>query len=202
MRIISGKSRGTKLFTLEGLETRPTLDRVKESLFNIIQDRIQDSIVLDLFSGSGAIGLEFASRGASKVYLCDNSKEAAKIINSNIEKTHLQEKVSLYNMDFKDVLQKVKEIKFDIIFLDPPYKTSFIKEALEQILNYDCIKKDSLIIVETDEEERITSEIKNLNVEFIDKRKYGRAHIIFIQKRWYSVWNFSRRKGLWRYLPC
>lgn len=183
MRIISGKSRGTKLFTLEGLETRPTLDRVKESLFNIIQDRIQDSIVLDLFSGSGAIGLEFASRGASKVYLCDNSKEAVKIINSNIEKTNLQEKVSLYNMDFKDVLQKVKEVKFDIIFLDPPYKTSFIKEALEQILNYDCIKKDSLIIVETDEEERITSEIKNLNVEVIDKRKYGRAHIIFIQKR-------------------
>ena len=183
MRIISGKSRGTKLYTLEGTETRPTLDRVKESLFNIIQDRIVDSTVLDLFSGSGAIGLEFASRGASKVYLCDNSKEATKIINSNIEKTQIQKKVSLYNMDFKDALKKLKDIKFDIIFLDPPYKTSFVKESVEKILNYNCLKKDSLIIIETDEEERITSEIKNLNVEVIDKRKYGRAHIIFVQKK-------------------
>ena len=76
MRIISGTARGTKLYTLDGLATRPTLDRVKESLFNIIQNDIQNSIFLDLFSGSGAIGLEFASRGAKKVYLCDNSKDA------------------------------------------------------------------------------------------------------------------------------
>ena len=87
MRIISGTAKGTKLYTLDGLTTRPTLDRVKESLFNIIYDKIEDSVVLDLFSGSGAIGLEFASRGARKVYLCDKSKEACKIIEKNIEKS-------------------------------------------------------------------------------------------------------------------
>ena len=86
MRIISGSDRGTNLFTLDGLTTRPTLDRVKESLFNIIQNRIQDAIFLDLFSGSGAIGLEAASRGAKEAILCDSSKEACQIIRKNIEK--------------------------------------------------------------------------------------------------------------------
>ena len=88
MRIIAGKARGTKLYTLEGENTRPTLDRVKESLFNIIQDQIQDICFLDLFSGSGAIGLEALSRGAKKAILCDNSKEACHIIQQNIDKTH------------------------------------------------------------------------------------------------------------------
>ena len=182
MRIISGKSRGTKLNTLEGIETRPTLDRVKESLFNILQNKISESIVLDLFSGSGAIGLEFASRGADKVYLCDKSKDAAKIIRSNIEKTHLEENTIFYNMDFKDALEKVSREKFDIIYLDPPYKTSFIKEAIKQILKYDCLKKEAQIILETDEEERVIEEISNFNLKIIDKRKYGRVHIIFLEK--------------------
>ena len=109
MRIISGSARGTKLYTLEGLETRPTLDRVKESIFNIIQDRIYDSNVIDLFSGSGAIGLEFASRGAKKVILNDSSRKAIEIIHRNIEKTHLEKKVKLYNLDFKEVLLNEKD---------------------------------------------------------------------------------------------
>ena len=88
MRIISGKAGKTKLYTLEGKDTRPTLDRVKESLFNIINIYIQDSVFLDLFSGSGAIGLEAISRGAKKAIFCDNSKKAIEIIKKNIEKTH------------------------------------------------------------------------------------------------------------------
>ena len=109
MRIISGTARGTKLYTLEGQTTRPTLDRVKESLFNIIQNEIPNSIFLDLFSGSGAIGLEAASRGAKKVILCDKSKDAIQIIKKNIEKTHLSEKVKLYNLDYELLLKtKVK----------------------------------------------------------------------------------------------
>ena len=90
MRIISGKAKGTKLYTLEGNETRPTLDRVKESVFNIIQNEIPESIFLDLFSGSGAIGLEAASRGATKTIMCEKSKNAINIIKRNIEKTHLE----------------------------------------------------------------------------------------------------------------
>ena len=182
MRIISGKARGTKLYTLEGLETRPTLDRVKESIFNIIQQDIEGSIVLDLFAGSGAIGLECLSRGASKAILCDNSKGAIEIIKKNIEKTHMKENAEIYNLDFKKAIEKVKNQKFDIIYLDPPYNTDFIKQALEQIIKFDIIKNNGKIILETDDEQRIIKEIENINVEIIDKRKYGRATIIFLNK--------------------
>ena len=183
MRIISGTAKGTKLYTLEGLETRPTLDRVKESLFNIIYDKAIDSTVLDLFSGSGAIGLEFASRGAKKVYLCDKSKDACKIIEKNIEKTHLEEKVKLLNMDFIKAIKEIKNIKFDIVYLDPPYKTDFIKTAIKELIETEVLTEETLIIAETDEEERITKQIEELKgIEIVDKRKYGRAYVLFLKK--------------------
>ena len=182
MRIISGKARGTKLYTLEGLNTRPTLDRVKESIFNIIQNEIQGANVLDLFAGSGAIGLEFVSRGAQSVILCDKSKDAIEIIKKNIEKTHMEESAQVVNMDFKMCLEKIKDQKFDIIYLDPPYETNYIIESLEKIIKLDIIKEKSLIIIETDDEERIEKEIENIKVKIVDKRKYGRATIIFLEK--------------------
>lgn len=184
MRIISGTAKGTKLYTLEGLETRPTLDRVKESLFNIIRNEIEDSTVLDLFSGSGAIGLEFASRGAKKVYLCDKSKDACNIIRKNIEKTHLQEKVELFNEDFIKTINNIKNKKIDIIYLDPPYKTDFIKIALEELIKKEILTQETLIILETDEKERITKQIEEFKgIEIADERKYGRAYILFLNKK-------------------
>ncbi len=180
MRIISGSARGTKLFTLEGEQTRPTLDRVKESFFNIIQNKIQDSIFLDLFSGSGAIGLEAVSRGAKKSILCDNSKDAINIIKKNIEKTHLENKVKIYNKDFKDLL--INEIeKIDIVYIDPPYKTDYIFESLKILTTKNILKEDGLIILETDEKDRILKQIENFKLEVIDQRKYGRAHLIFLK---------------------
>ena len=181
MRIISGTARGTKLYTLEGLETRPTLDRVKESLFNIIQNEIKGSIVLDLFSGSGAIGLELLSRGAKKAILCDKSKEAIQIINKNVEKTHFQDKAEIYNVDFKTAIKKLENQKFDIIYIDPPYVTDYVKIAVEEIVRNKLVNYDSKIIIETDDEERILKQIENINVKVVDKRKYGRATIIFLQ---------------------
>ncbi len=183
MRIISGIARGTKLFTLEGETTRPTLDRVKESLFNIIQNEILNSKFLDLFAGSGAIGLEAASRGAQKVILCDKSKDAICIINKNIEKTHLEEKIELYNLDFEQILkQKIKE-KIDIIYIDPPYNSNFAIKAVELIIQEKIIDENSIIIIETDNATKIKNELEKLATTTIDERKYGRATLIFLKIR-------------------
>ena len=179
MRIISGKARGTKLYTLDGLDTRPTLDRVKESMFNIINFNIADSVVLDLFSGSGAIGIEFASRGAKKVYLCDNSKKAIDIIEKNVDKTHLESIVEILACDFKKAIEKLKDLKFDIIYIDPPYVTNYIRESLELLCTTQCIDENTLMILETDDEKRIINDIKSLNIKIIDQRKYGRVSLFF-----------------------
>ena len=181
MRIISGKARGTKLYTLEGMNTRPTLDRVKESIFNIIQNKIEDSKVLDLFAGSGAIGLECISRGAKEAILCDKSKEAIEIIKKNAQKTHMEEQVQILNTDYETCLEKIKKQQFDIIYLDPPYETNYIVEALKKIIKFEMATNESIIIVETDDEKRILKEIEDLEVKIVDKRKYGRATIIFLK---------------------
>lgn len=181
MRIISGTARGTNLFTLEGETTRPTLDRVKESMFNIIQNEVQNSIFIDLFSGSGAIGLEAASRGAERVILCDKSKQAINIISKNIEKTHLKEKVELYNLDYELLLKtKIKE-QADIIYIDPPYKSDFAINAVNIILENGLVSEHSTIIIETDEEEKILRELEKIEIKITDKRKYGRAILIFLK---------------------
>lgn len=183
MRIISGTAKGTKLYTLEGTETRPTLDRVKEAIFSIISSDIVQAQVLDLFSGSGAIGLEFASRGAKKVYLCDKSKEACEIIKKNINKTHLEQKIELINSDYIEAIKKIKKEQFDIIYLDPPYKTNFIKEAICEMLKSEILTETTLIIAETDEKERIIKQIEEIkNIELIKEKKYGRANILFLKK--------------------
>ena len=182
MRIVAGKAKGTKLYTLEGESTRPTLDRVKESLFNIIQNEIQDSVFFDVFSGSGAIGLEAVSRGARKAILCDKSKEACMIIKKNIEKTHALEKTELYQADYKEVLKNKIHEKLDIIFLDPPYKTDFAIEAIKIAMERDLLNKDSIIIIETDDSNRILKDLENINCEVNDIRKYGRAYLIFLKR--------------------
>ena len=188
MRIISGKARGTKLFTLEGQTTRPTLDRVKESLFNILQNEILESTFLDLFAGSGAIGLEAASRGAKKVYLCEKDKQAVAIVRKNIEKTHLQNIVELYPLDYQDFLYNLKE-KVDLVYLDPPYKTDFALNAIRILVEKKLLYENSCIIVETDQDE-VIKEIEDLPiVEIIDKRKYGRAFLLFLKER------DTKRKG-------
>lgn len=181
MRIISGTARGTKLNTLEGKNTRPTLDRVRESLFNIIQNEIIGCCFLDVFSGSGAVGLEAASRGASKVILCDKSKDAIQIIKQNIEKTHLQKKVEIHFSDFKSMIQKLQENP-DIVYIDPPYETDYAIEVIELLIEKNKLKSNSIFIIETDREQEILEKINKLPVNLFDKRKYGRAYLLFLNK--------------------
>lgn len=184
MRVISGKARGKKLISLEGMNTRPTLDRVKEALFNIIQFELIDKNILDLFAGSGAIGIEAISRGAKSVTFCDNSIEAIKIIKSNIENTRSINESTVLCMDYISALKKLADNKnkFDIIYLDPPYKTDFANKAIEQILNLDLLSKEGIIILETDDTSKIEEINNNNKIEIFDKRKYGRAILIFIRK--------------------
>lgn len=181
MRIISGTARGTKLYTLEGQATRPTLDRVRESFFNIVQNQMVGSVFLDLFSGSGAVGLEAASRGAKKVILCDKSKDAINVINRNIDKTHLKDKIELYNLDYEVLLNsKIKE-RLDFIYIDPPYDSDFAVKSVDFVINKKLVDENSVIIIETDNEIEILDELKKCNVEVVDKRKYGRAILIFLK---------------------
>ena len=185
MRLISGTARGTKLFTLEGLDTRPTLDSVKEPLFNIINFDLEDAVVLDLFAGSGALGLEAISRGAKKVFLCEKNRNAANIVEKNIEKTKFQDQAILIRNDFEKAISFIEQLneKIDVVFIDPPYKTDLIKKSLEKILDSDILNDDFIIIAETDEPERILKDINILNINVFDTRKYGRVSLIFLNRK-------------------
>lgn len=185
MRVISGTARGTKLDSIESMDTRPTLDRVKESLFNIINNKIEDSVVLDLFAGSGAIGIEFISRGSKKAYFCEKSHNASNMIRKNLNKTKFVDKSEIFEEDYKKCLEKLAKNKviLDIIYIDPPYKDDLAGMAVEQIILFNLLNKDGIIIIETDEEERDLEEIKKLQIEVYDLRKYGRAHLIFLNRK-------------------
>ena len=185
MRVISGKARGTKLNTIESEKTRPTLDRVKESLFNILQYDIKDTVVLDLFAGSGALGIESLSRGAKKAYFCDTNIDAIKVIKQNLERTNLQDNAIVEKTDFEKFLNTFdKKNYFDIIFLDPPYKLNYSIIACDLIVKNSLLKHDGMIIIETDEKARDTEELKKIDeLEIFDERKYGRANLIFIKQK-------------------
>ena len=142
-------------------------------------------MVLDLFAGSGAIGIECLSRGAKKAYMCDKSHEAIKFIKDNVSKTRLQENAIIVNQDYAGFLHslKYKDIKFDIIYLDPPYELDIAKNAIKLILDYELLNEDGIIIVETDQKEREMKNLEKMKVEIYDIRKYGRANLIFLVER-------------------
>jgi 16S rRNA (guanine(966)-N(2))-methyltransferase RsmD len=185
MRIISGAARGTKLNTLDGTSTRPTLDRVKEPLFSILQNNLQDAMVLDLFSGSGALGLEAISRGSKFAVLCDKNIEAIKVINSNVSKTRFENNTKIINMDFMKCLQELakEKIQFDLIFLDPPYDSEYASQATKEILNQKLLLPNGIIIIETDDLRREENLLDNLNINIIDKRKYGKVNLVFLSRK-------------------
>ncbi len=183
MRVISGASRGTNLETLVGNNTRPTLDRVKEALFNIIQCNIIDANVLDLFSGSGALGIEALSRGAKFCVMCDKSYEAIGVINKNLKKTHLEEKAKVIKNDYKKILNILQGEKFNLIFIDPPYSADIAVDSIKNIIELDLLANDGIIILETDNEKREIENLSKLDVNVYDLRKYGRVTLIFLNRK-------------------
>ena len=150
MRIITGSARGVRLDTLEGVETRPTAERVKEAVFSMLQFDIEGRRVLDLFSGSGQMALEALSRGASEAVLIDKSKNAIRIIEKNAEKCRLSSSCQIYNFDAMDYIKRNRDKKFDIIFLDPPYASGLYQPILLALYEYGILKDSSVIVCESD----------------------------------------------------
>ncbi len=179
MKIISGKLKGRKIegFDLDG--TRPTMDRVKESLFAIIQDKIINSSCLDLFAGSGNLGIEAISQGANKVYFVDYNIKAIQTIKKNIKLLQIEEATNVIHKDFKVALSELYPLKFDIIFLDPPYHTKNIEIAICLITKYDILNDNGFIICESDSLEKI---IYPNNYQEIKTRKYGSKYIVILKK--------------------
>lgn len=149
MRIIAGTARSLPLKTVEGLDTRPTTDRIKETLFNIIQDEIPGCYFLDLFAGSGQMGLEAVSRGAQYAVFVENNKKAAACVEDNIRFTKFTKETKLYNSDVLSALRAMEgKYRFDIIFMDPPYKQEFEYDVLSYLKDSSLLKENGIIIVE------------------------------------------------------
>ena len=148
MRVITGIARGRKLKELPGMETRPTTDKVKESVFNIVQFDIEGRQVLDLFGGTGQMGIEALSRGAARCTFVDLRKEAAAVIRENLAHTGLAEHARVIQGDYLAFLTGCRE-KFDLVFLDPPYNTGMLEKALETITKIDNVTENGIIVCES-----------------------------------------------------
>ena len=177
MRIIAGKARGRKLIPSATMETRPTLDRVKESMFSIIQNHIPDAVVVDVFAGTGSLGLEAASRGAKEVYLVDRSKYAFSLLKQNIENLKFEDTCYAVNKDSYEALKYLadKNKVFDVIFIDPPYCREMIPEAMKIIHDRKLLNEDGIIVTKIDSIEEIYE--GNDNIALFKSRKYGNTTI-------------------------
>ena len=147
MRVITGKARGVTLKTPDGLQTRPTTDRVKEALFSVIHFDIPGAHVLDLFGGTGQLGIEALSRGAKRAVFVDESDKACKLINENLRRTRLEQEGTVVRGDYLAYLGRCRE-KFNIIFLDPPYAEVFLENALKRITEIDILQSGGIIVTE------------------------------------------------------
>lgn len=146
MRIIAGTARSMRIDAPEGKDTRPTLDRVRENLFNILSRRIMDARVLDLFAGSGALSFEAISRGAAHATLVDMDRKAVAVIKQNAARLHMEQQTQIINAAWQNALSRISGETFDLLFLDPPYAMADLSEVTEKLLPF--MKRDSLIIIE------------------------------------------------------
>lgn len=188
MRVISGSAGGTKLFSLEGLNTRPTLDKVKEAIFSIVQRNIPDAVVLDLFSGSGSMGIEAVSRGALCAALVDSHRASAEIIKKNVEKTRLSEKIDIFcqgydifiSLKAENYLKKTGEAYFTLVFLDPPYGKGLVDKSLEMLSDKGLIGDETVIVCEGDLGDKFSDKIGEFVIT--KSKKYGKTKVVIYTK--------------------
>ncbi|MBO7179534.1 MAG: 16S rRNA (guanine(966)-N(2))-methyltransferase RsmD [Clostridia bacterium] len=176
MRVITGSQRGRKLMTLEGDSVRPTTDKVKESIFNIIQFDVPDAKVIDLFAGSGQLGIEALSRGAESCVFVDSSSKSIAVVEENLKITDFREKAKTVRSDSLSYLDRVIE-EYDIALLDPPYKAGLMEDAIERVAPH--ISENGVIVCETGSEEVLPENVDG----FTSKRyKYGKIALTVYRK--------------------
>lgn len=183
MRVITGKVKGHRIKAPKGLSTRPTTDRVKESLFNIIGYISENSRVLDLFSGSGNIGIEFLSRGANECYFIENNYTSIKIIKENLENTKFLPQSYVFKNDVNSAIRILgkKGQRFDYVFMDPPYEKGLVQPTLENICKEKILNDNGIVIIE--HESQMTLPEKIDNIAKLDTRKYGGTTITFYKNK-------------------
>ena len=180
MRVITGSARGMTLKAPKGMDTRPTMDQVKEGIFSAIQFEVEGRRALDLFAGSGQMGIEALSRGAKSAVFVDSRADACKVVRENLEKTRLADKARVVQADYLSYLDRRAET-FDLIFLDPPYAEVFLENSLKRISEIDILSDSGIIITERPFGKELPAEIPGL-VRFRDYR-YGKAAVTIYRKQ-------------------
>ena len=181
MRIIAGTDRGRKLFAPEGVETRPTADRVRESLYNILGAKVTDAMVLDLFAGSGALALEALSRGAAFAALADNDPKAVRVIERNIQLMRAEDKTRLIRADWQDALRRLQGQRFSLVFLDPPYRMLDVYGlAAEQMRKMDLLAEGAVLVMEHAAKSPLTLPD---GFEITDERRYGDTAVALVREK-------------------
>lgn len=182
MRIIAGSLKGGALFAPKGLTLRPTSDKVREALFDILRNSIEGASFLDLFAGVGAVGIEALSRGARCVIFVEKDPRHRQYIKKNLQRYHLMHRARVYNLDALAFLRNPpKDIRrYDLIFLDPPYGSAILKKALPMVASSDMINVCNLVIVE--HHHKLTLEEKIADLQFVRKRCYGDTALSFYAK--------------------
>lgn len=182
MRVIAGSARRLLLKTPDGMDTRPTTDRIKETLFNMLMPYLSGAVFIDLFSGSGGIGIEALSRGASKAYFVENNQKAIACITDNVKHTHFDEKSVVLKQDVFAALRGGIKDTADVIFLDPPYNQDYEKRVLEILRDSDIVNEDTLIVVEVSKETNMDY-VSDLGF-YIEKEKiYKTNKHIFVKRQ-------------------
>lgn len=182
MRVIAGSARRISLKTLEGLETRPTTDRIKETLFNILQYNLADCWFLDLFAGSGGIGIEALSRGAAGCVFVEQNRAAAECVRQNLESTRLKDQAVVMNCDALTALHRLKgKYRFDYIFMDPPYGQQLEREMLSCLRDSKLIDRESQVIVEARLDEDF-SYLETMGYILTKEKRYKTNKHIFLQR--------------------
>ena len=180
MRVIAGTARSIPLITPKGDKTRPTIDKHKETLFNCLADMLYDSVFLDLYSGSGGIGIEALSRGAKVSYFAENDNDAIRCIKENLKKTRLEERGRIVKRDVKDAIRLSMLETADIIFMDPPFLTHAETEIIPLIMEHNLLKEDGIIVVECNEDAGFDF-LERLNLEIYKEKNYKSCRHVFIK---------------------